>query len=333
MKKSPPKIPRNDFDSPWKEVLMIFFQDFMEFCFPTIAKKLDWSRGYTFLDKELRAITRVGVAGRRIADKLIKVYEKDGSEIWLLIHVEIQAQKIADFPERMYIYQYRIFDRFRVPVVSVAILVDGHKNWRPTIYEIIHCDTELRFKYNVLKVLDYDDRRDLLEKSNNPFATVILAQLIALDLAKKCGSENKLVTKLALTRLLFAKNWRSEQMDQLFRFIDWLILLPAPLVIEYDAAIHELSEEMNMAYITSIERLAMKRGRERGMLEGRQEGKLAGMLEGMLEGKLEAKWETARAMLNEGMDEALIAKVTQLNLDEIRSEINKWTGSRKVTQH
>jgi hypothetical protein len=43
--------PRDAFDSPWKDVLEAYFQDFMQFFFPQIHADIDWSRGYDFLDQ------------------------------------------------------------------------------------------------------------------------------------------------------------------------------------------------------------------------------------------------------------------------------------------
>ncbi len=60
---------RRDFDSPWKDALMTFFQEFMALCFPSIAAEIDWSRGITFLDKEFRAISKEAIIGKRSIDK------------------------------------------------------------------------------------------------------------------------------------------------------------------------------------------------------------------------------------------------------------------------
>ena len=59
---------------------------------------------------------------------VFKVWRGDGQETWVLIHIEVQAQVDADFSERMFVYHYRLFDRFRRPVVSLAILGDEHQS-------------------------------------------------------------------------------------------------------------------------------------------------------------------------------------------------------------
>jgi hypothetical protein len=55
----------SDFDSPWKEVLELFFPAFLQFFFPQVNAAIDWSREYEALDKELQQIVREAVIGRR----------------------------------------------------------------------------------------------------------------------------------------------------------------------------------------------------------------------------------------------------------------------------
>ena len=82
---------RNDFDSPWKDALQRYFQDFLAFFYPAIHADIDWTRGYDSLDKEFQQIVRRAKVGKGIADKLFKVWLLDGAECWLLIHVEVQG--------------------------------------------------------------------------------------------------------------------------------------------------------------------------------------------------------------------------------------------------
>ncbi len=91
-------------DSPWKEVLEELFEDFVENFFPQIYQESDFSKGYEFLDQELQQIAVSSETGKRVVDKLVKVYLIDGSEKWLLIHIEIQGYEQEEFPERMYTY-------------------------------------------------------------------------------------------------------------------------------------------------------------------------------------------------------------------------------------
>ncbi len=65
-----------DYDSPWKEMLDGYFPDFMAFFFPEAGDDIDWARGYESLDKELQQIVRDAELGKRLADKLMKVWRR-----------------------------------------------------------------------------------------------------------------------------------------------------------------------------------------------------------------------------------------------------------------
>lgn len=89
-----------------------------------MAADIDWEKGYIFLDKELYTITKDAAASTRTVDKLVKVFKKGGEEIWVLVHIEIQGKAEDRFSKQMYTYQYRLFNRYRVPIASIAILID-----------------------------------------------------------------------------------------------------------------------------------------------------------------------------------------------------------------
>ncbi|MEO5372589.1 MAG: hypothetical protein H7833_21165 [Magnetococcus sp. DMHC-1] len=126
---------QNDaFDTPWKEILEAYFKDFLAFFLPEGHDGIAWQRGHEFLDTELARITREAEIGDRRMDKLVKVWQLDGNERWVLIHVEIQGDREANFAARMYTYQYRAYDLQQRPVVGLAILTDEESNWRPSEY-------------------------------------------------------------------------------------------------------------------------------------------------------------------------------------------------------
>ncbi len=117
--------------SSWKEALERYFPEFLALLFPQTHAGIDWTQGYVFLDKELQKVTRKAETGRRIADKLVRVIDTEGCEDWLLIHIEVQGEDQHDFAERLFVYNYRIYDRYRRPVVSLAVLADEQADWRP----------------------------------------------------------------------------------------------------------------------------------------------------------------------------------------------------------
>jgi hypothetical protein len=252
-----------DFDSPWKEALEIYFQAFLALFFPHIHADIDWSRGYEFLDKELQKIVPKTGRGRLYVDKLVKVWRKNGREAWVLIHVEVQAQREAGFPKRMYRYNTRLTERYNRTVVSLAVLADDDPHWRPDHFEVELWGWSVRMGWPPLKLLDYANRVGELEDSQNPFAKVVLAHLKALE--TRGDPAGRRTWKLRLVRGLYERGFSTEDVRQLFRVIDWLMELPPRVRRRFDKELNEYEEGRRMPYVTSIERSGMYKMIERGL--------------------------------------------------------------------
>jgi len=59
-------------DEIWKEIIEELFHDFCFFFMPDLAKHIDFSMGYEFLDKELLKIYPESEEIKRFADKLVR---------------------------------------------------------------------------------------------------------------------------------------------------------------------------------------------------------------------------------------------------------------------
>jgi len=94
----------DQFDSPWKEVLEVYLRPTLEFCFPHVAKAIDWNAQIEFLDKELQEVVRDAALGELRVDKLIKVKLLNGEEEWILVHIEVQHQLDVRMAQRVYDY-------------------------------------------------------------------------------------------------------------------------------------------------------------------------------------------------------------------------------------
>jgi hypothetical protein len=255
-----------DYDSPWKEVLDYYFAEFMDFFFPQAYNDIDWTKNPKPLDKELQQITPDAELGKRIADKLIEVCRYNGEETWVLVHVEIQSQREADFAQRMYIYNYRIFDRYKRSVVSLAVLGDTSKNWRPNNYGHNLWGCRVEFEFPIIKLLDYQDKWQELEKSRNPFAIVVMAHLKVQE--SRGDFQNLKRWKIALIKHLYEIGYQENDILKLFRFIDWLIQLPEELENEFWYEIEQYEGGRHMPYVTSVERIGIKKGFEQGIKQG-----------------------------------------------------------------
>ncbi|MBF0349206.1 MAG: hypothetical protein HQL81_16180, partial [Magnetococcales bacterium] len=210
---------------------------------------------------ELSRITRESQIGDRRMDKLVKVWRQDGTELWVLIHIEIQGDRKPNFELGMYVYQYRAFDLYQVPVVGLAILADEEIGWRPTEFSYDLWGTKQSYQFTSIKLLDYSEHA--LEQSNNPFALVTLAHLHAKRTRHR--AEDRYQEKHRLIRKLYQGGFNRQQVIDLFRFVDWVLRLPKELDDRLNKEIIEFEEDQKMPYISSMERFLMKRDEQRGM--------------------------------------------------------------------
>ena len=260
----------DDYDSPWKEAVESYFPEFIEFYFPDASQQIDWARGHVFLDQELRAVVQDAELGKRFVDKLAKVALRDGSERWVYVHLEVQGSAQAEFAERMFVYNYRLYDRYRQPVASLAVLADTTANWRPNHFgfAVLGCEHELRFP--AVKLLDYATHQDQLYTNPNPFALVTLAHL--LTQATRQDMNARFAAKWKLVQLLYQRGWDKQQVIDLFSVLDWMMRLPEQLKRSLWHNIEVLEEQEKMRYVTSVEQIGIEKGLLLGRLEGEQSG-------------------------------------------------------------
>ena len=252
--------PRDEFDSPWKDILEAYFQDFMQFFFPQIHADIDWSRGYDFLDQELRQVVRDAELGKRLVDKLVKVWKRSGEETWVLAHIEIQSQEESNFSDRMFVYYYRLRDRYKQPIASLAILGDERATWRPQPFQEELWGCRVLFAFPMIKLLDYESRWVELEGSRNPFAIAVMAHLKTKE--TRHDAEARKEWKFRLTRRLYEQGYERQAILNLFRFLDWIMELPEGLKQTFWAELEQYERERQMPYITSIEQIGIEKGRE-----------------------------------------------------------------------
>ena len=207
----------------------------------------------------------------RHADKLVRVYRKGGGEDWVYVHIEVQASRKTDFERRMFTYSYRLFERFGRPVASLAVLADAHRNWRPDGYgfELFGCRHWLNFP--TVKLLDYEPDLDVLLADPNPFALVTAAHL--LTRRTRGRPRQRMAAKWQLIRLLYERNWSRERVIGFFKVLDWMMTLPDTLSDRLWQDIEQYEGKQNMAYITTVEQIGIRKGMQKGMEKGIEKGR------------------------------------------------------------
>ena len=328
-------MPRSasDMDTAWKEMIERWFPAFFEFYFPDVYQEIDWAREFEFLDKELNYAVRVAGRGRRSVDKLARVYLKDGKDVWVLAHVEAQSQKEETFSERMFGCNVLLFLRHKRPVASFAILGDPVADWRPDSFGYSQWRTSIGMQFQVEKLLDYVGREEELAHDSNPFAIITLAHLKTL--ATQRDDESRLEWKIRILDYLYEQERPEDQMADLVRCLDLMMPVSKPMQDEFDSTWRQREEErvMATAFLSNIERNAMRAGkragREEGVKEGQEEGKLSEARSAVLD-VLDAKFDRAAETVAEtikGLNDLALLRalhrgaVTAPSLDDFRKQL------------
>ena len=256
-------------------------------------------------------------AGRTV-DKLVKIWLLDGLETWILVHIEVQAQVDPDFEERMFVYNYRIFDRYHRRVVSLAVLADDSKKWRPDEFSYSLWGCEMRFRYPVVKLLDYQKNPDLLaDAGRNPFVVVVRAHLSVLESGK--DPDELFKRKFALVKDLYTAGYSRADIVELFRFIDWLMALPAAHERLFWKKLSKYEEGKKMPYVTSVERI------------GREDGSIS-LLCQQISKRFRVGADTARPMF-EGLNVEAIEELGKRFLDaESLDEMRRWADEKRLAE-
>lgn len=172
-------------------------------------------------------------------------------------------------------------------------------------------------------MLEYRERWDELASSDNPFATVVMAHLKTLE--TQPDVEQRKYWKLNLTKMLYERGLQRQEIVNLYRFIDWIMILPERQAEQFWQDLKSFEEERKVAYVTTGERI----GFNRGIQEGRQEGELTIILRLLTRriGTIAPQQDTQIRSLSlsqlEELGEALLDFTQPSNLDE-------WLHSQSV---
>ena len=278
----------SDYDGAWKELLRSHLMESLEDCFPDFVQLINWEYEPEWLDKEISQI--IGQSGHRNrqVDLLFKVRLLDGRDQWILCHLEVQTSYEADFEFRIDLYRSGLKWMFRRDVLTLVILADLSPDWRPTEHHFKMGGFESLCRFPICKILD----RLATEWIGK---TSVVAQVAALLTAG--NPDARFSAKTQLVRNLYTLGYSSDRIRELFRFIDWMMHLPAVLDRRFKADLVAYEEEMHMPYVTSVERLAKEEGLEEGLEKGREKGREEGRVEGRVEGIIKGREQGSATLL------------------------------------
>ena len=240
-----------DYDIQWEEIITNLFEDFIAFFLPDAYSMIDFDEPIEFLEQELHKIVADNKKkGRVINDKLVKVKLKDGSEKWILIHIEVQSSYETDFSKRMFVYFYRIFDQYSQEITAIAIYTGEQIPKKYGKYEYDFLGTKTIYEFNTYLVKNAKDKD--LKTSENPFSLAILSTKYLHK--SKSDYSKRLSFKRKLIRLTKEKDYTNKQIVNLLKFIDLILYLPVDLEKQFiEEVIQEFVKTDNMQTLKSQE--------------------------------------------------------------------------------
>jgi len=304
------QTPRSDFDEAWKELFGTHLEGILDCFFPSVSVFIDWSKGFVFLDQELREVIHDTNVNSFRVDLLVRLFRKNGDEQWLLLHLEVQSFREANFEERIYHYNHSIHKAFGRQPVSLVLLADLHENWRPKEYRHEELGCETRFRFLACKLLDELDR--LSDDFRLP-AVAAKAQISAL---RTIGDpERRYEIRWRMTRALYQHNFTAEEIRAAYRLLSWMMRLPKEMQLTFRKQVLDYERGEHMPYISDIEELALEEGIQKGI----QRGLETGIEKGIERGQLQATTRVALALLHR--------RFGSLS-DDIRTEVEALTLSQ-----
>ena len=76
--------------------------------------------------------------------------------------------------------------------------------------------------------------------------------------------QGRKLLKWELTRRLYERGYGKKDVLEIFRLIDWLMVLPESLKVAFRQQLKQYEQEKAMPHLTSIEVLALEEGRQEG---------------------------------------------------------------------
>ena len=249
--------------------------DLLLFVEPEIERELDLGRGFEFLDKELAEMypEPEKPSNTKVVDKLVKVFFRDGSERWMLLHVEVQGNNEKDFARRMFEYYIRIFGKHGRPVAAIAVMTGKDGKKMPAVYEDRSLWMRARYEYKTLCITDYTDEE--LEASMNPFAAVLLVAREVLLRVKgtREDRDNVLYAHKELVASLLSKKmavYGENKTKVMMSFLNNYVVFKTPEInLKFMERTDELFERKDtMGYFEQLAEIRREEVRQEGVQEG-----------------------------------------------------------------
>lgn len=242
----------------------------------------------------------------------------NGSELWFLVHVEVQGYKDERFDRRMFEYGYRIEDRYPYPLTALAIYTDANRATHFKEYRRAFFGTEHIYRFNTYALIDHPV--DELQKIDNPFALVM--QTAWMTIRRKPKDPKLLDLKRNLIRSLLERKYSKQKISAVFEFIrHYAHFTNSDFSVKFEHDIELITQpnkpmgiqeailqEVKKQGIAIGEAKGIEKGIEQGIEKGIEQGIEKGIEQGIEKG-IEQGIEIGESI---GADKALKSAIAQL---------------------
>ena len=226
-----------DHDRLFKELIQTFFQEFVELFFPEQYLQIDFSH-FHFLPQEL--FTDIIKGEKREVDMLAETKLKD-VETLILIHVEPQSYFQKEFHERMFIYFSRLYEKYRKPILPIAIFSYNSLKDVPEHLSIeIPTFKMIDFRYLQIHLIKMDWRKFL--RSENPVAAALLCKM-------GYEREERVQVKIEFLRMISRMELNPAKMELIYGFFETYLKLSEEEEIQMKEEITKLPVEEEKAIL------------------------------------------------------------------------------------
>ncbi len=302
-------------DLLWKAVIEELSTEFLEYFFQDYIDLIDLNRRPEFLDSELQKISRGLRKGKRIVDRLMKVWMKDGSEHWFLIHVEVQSQADNSLNHRMFTYYYRILDKYEKELT--ALVIKNYIGGAPLgIYNREFMGTSIEYKFRTFDTFQSYEQNSP-KNDNNLFSFILQSVYLNIKFAQNeltLGAEKIKLIK----RFLTFKPYSKEKMRVIANFIqDYIRLKDETLEQKIEESIDKVLKNSTTMGMDELYQMYIKKAEKIGTKKGYKKGMELGMEKGMEKGELNILTKTVIRANANGYSLSEICKLTDLSEVEI----------------
>lgn len=263
-------------DLLFKDLIQTFFKEFIDIFFPDVHRHIDYHHT-RMLSEEMHTDLHEG--GTRRLDVVVETKLK-GEDSIIIIHVEPQSYRLPEFNERMFHYYNLLYNKYRKPIVPIAVLNPDKTRDEPVTF------TQAFPFFHILNFLKLELRkknwRDYI-KSDNPAAAALLSKMCYTN-------EERVEVKKEFLRMLVRMQLNSAKEYLIYGFFESYLDLNEKEEEKLREEIGKIDDGVKVMELTiSYE--------EKGKKEGKQ--------------------EVAIEMLRKGASIQFITEVTHLEKQEI----------------